>query len=235
MRWSVWRMGARSTWEPGRKAMMPPRSTESPPLTLATMVPSHLAVVVVGGTDLFPHLDLGGLVLGEHERAFFVFPALHQGFHFVPHLGGDFALRGGEFVDGDLAFGLVADVHHDEVLGDGDDAAFDHFPFLDPPQDSLRRVRSWIPCPASQASLHPWLQPWFRPGKLPPQRPLPESPLPKKSLPRKSLPRSSSELCRGCRRRSLGLGLRPGLDFLRLGVVSQFVVFRTVHVRLTPC
>ena len=94
----------------------------------------HFPIVVVGGTDLFPHLDLGGFILGEHERAFFIFPALHQGFHVLPHLGGDFPLGGGEFVDGDLAFGLVADVHHDVILGDGHDAAFDDFPFLDSPQ-----------------------------------------------------------------------------------------------------
>ena len=94
----------------------------------------HIPVVMVGVTDLFPHLDLGGLVFGKHEGAFFIFPGLHQGFHFLPHLGGDFPLGGGEFVDGDLAFGLVADVHHDVILGDGHDAAFDDFPFLDSPQ-----------------------------------------------------------------------------------------------------
>ena len=56
-----------------------------------------VAVIVVGGTDLFPHLDLGGLVFGEHERALPRFAGLHQGLHLVPHLGGDFALGAGEF------------------------------------------------------------------------------------------------------------------------------------------
>ena len=84
--------------------------------------------------DFFPDLHARSLDLGEHERPFLVLAALQQGIYLFPHLGGYFPIRCGEFCYGNLALTFIADIHHDKIFGDGNYAAPDHLPLLNPAQ-----------------------------------------------------------------------------------------------------
>ena len=63
-----------------------------------------------------------GLLLGEDDHAFLVFELLDEDINLVADLDGLDVL---EFVAGDDAFALVADVHEDFLGADFDDGAFD--------------------------------------------------------------------------------------------------------------
>ena len=91
--------------------------------------PLDRAVVVVAGFDGIPDLDLGGLFLGQDDALLFVIPVFHHHLDFVVELGVDFAVLVAEFLDANLAFGLVADVHQNVILVDGDDPAGDDLAF----------------------------------------------------------------------------------------------------------
>ena len=81
------RTGRRSTCEPGKKALTPPRMvTERPPLTRALMVPFDELVALTGGRDLVPDLETVGLLLGEDAQAVFVFAALEEDVDLVADL-----------------------------------------------------------------------------------------------------------------------------------------------------
>ena len=129
MYWSRFRTGRMSTWLPGRNAFTP-MSTERPPFTRPTMVPLTISSRSQAARDLVPDAHLVGLLLGEDDHAGVVLTALEEDLDGVAGLDGDFAARVGELGDGDLAFGLVADVDDRVVLGDLDDGALDDLAFL---------------------------------------------------------------------------------------------------------
>jgi hypothetical protein len=64
---------------------------------------------------------VGGLLLGEDDHAFVVFEAFEEDFDLVA----DLDVFVFEFVGGDGPFGLVADVHEDDLRFDFEDLAFD--------------------------------------------------------------------------------------------------------------
>ena len=64
---------------------------------------------------------MGGLLLERTTIAFVIFEALEQDFDFVA----DLDVLVFEFVGGDGAFGLVADVHKDDLGFDFEDATLD--------------------------------------------------------------------------------------------------------------
>ncbi len=80
--------------------------------------------------QLDPAFFAAGLVTGQDSFTERVLNALKVNFHRIAHLdvGGD--ARHGEFFEGDAAFGLQADVHHGEVVFNGDDGALDDLAFL---------------------------------------------------------------------------------------------------------
>jgi len=89
------------------------------------------AVVVVALLDAFPHLDVGGLVLGQDDALVLVVPPFHHDLDGVADLGGDAAVFPPELIDADLALGLVADVDQHQVLVDRCDHPGDDFAFLE--------------------------------------------------------------------------------------------------------
>ena len=82
------------------------------------------AAFVADGEDAFPVLLELGLFLGEDDHALLVFEFLDQDVDLVADLDGFDVV---EFVAGDDAFALVADVHQDFLGADFDDGAFDDF------------------------------------------------------------------------------------------------------------
>ena len=126
------RTGRRSTCEPGRNALTPPRMvTERPPFTRWLMVPSMSSSRSHALGDLVPHLQLVGLLLGEDAQAVVVLAALEEDVDLVAGLDRDVAVGAGELLERDLAFGLVADVDDDVILVQLDDAAVDDVAFFD--------------------------------------------------------------------------------------------------------
>src|SRR5262249_55258281 len=71
-----------------------------------------------GLLDLAPHPELLGLVAGEHDLTRLVVARLEVHVDLVTFLHGDRSITGGELVDGDVPFGLVADVDRDAVAPD---------------------------------------------------------------------------------------------------------------------
>jgi hypothetical protein len=67
--------------------------------------------------DLFPVLLVGGFLFGEDDHAFVIFEAFEEDFDFVA----DLDVFVFEFVGGDGAFGLVADVDEDDLGFDFED------------------------------------------------------------------------------------------------------------------
>ena len=82
-----------------------------------------------GALDLVPNLHLLGLFARQHDVAFAVFGALEQHVDHVSFTNNYLAGLVEELVDGDDAFGLVADVDHDLVGGDFQNGALDDFTF----------------------------------------------------------------------------------------------------------
>ena len=80
------------------------------------------AAFVADGEDALPVLLELGLFLGEDDHALLVFELLDQDIDLVADLDGFDVF---EFVAGDDAFALVADVHEDFLGADFDDGAFD--------------------------------------------------------------------------------------------------------------
>ena len=79
-------------------------------------------VVVVGGVDHIPGLELARLLMGDHKLPLAVLGGLDKHFHLVP----DLEVRVvAEFRGGDHAFALGADVDDDLALVDGSHHTFD--------------------------------------------------------------------------------------------------------------
>src|SRR6185437_9932550 len=87
-------------------------------------------LVVEGLFQLDPAFLAASLVAAQHGFAQGVFDALQIDLDGVADLDVGGHARHGEFLQGDAAFGLQADVHHREVILDGDDGALDDRPFL---------------------------------------------------------------------------------------------------------
>ena len=94
----------------------------------------------VGLLDLVPDLHLLGFFAREDDVAFAVFGALEQHVDDVAGLDGDLAGLVDELVDGDDAFGLVADVDDDFGRGDFQDGALDDFAFRDVAEAAIVKV-----------------------------------------------------------------------------------------------
>ena len=69
------------------------------------------AAIAVHAHDLIPVLLMGGLFLGKDDDAFVVFEAFQKDFNLVPHF--DFFVF--KLGNGNSAFGLVADVHQNDL------------------------------------------------------------------------------------------------------------------------
>ena len=102
-----------------------------PAFDLGDHLPLDDAVVVVDLADIVPDLDFGGFFLGEVNGAVFIVVKFQQHIDFIADGGLDVTLFVFKFVNRDLSFGLVADVHHDKVVIDLDDSPSDYLPLLD--------------------------------------------------------------------------------------------------------
>src|SRR5690606_30458415 len=92
--------------------------------------------------DLVPDLHLLGLLARQHDMAFPVLGPLEQHVDDVARLHRDLAVLVEEFLDGDDALGLVADVDDDLVLGDLQHRAFDDFAFCYIPEAAIVKVQT---------------------------------------------------------------------------------------------
>ena len=86
------------------------------------------AAIAVHAHDLIPVLLMGGLFLGKDDDAFVVFEAFQKDLDLVPHF--DFLVF--KLGNGNSAFGLVADVHQNDLGtdfldGSGNDGTFTQF------------------------------------------------------------------------------------------------------------
>ena len=124
------RTGRTSICEPGRNARTP-MSTASPPLIRSMTRPMTTFLLGVGLLDLVPDLHLLGFFAREDDVAFAVFGALEQHVDGVAGLHGNLPGLVDELVDGNDAFGLVADVDDDFGRGDFEDGALDDLTFRD--------------------------------------------------------------------------------------------------------
>lgn len=84
------------------------------------------ALVIVGFFDLLPDLDVLGLFLGENDALFLIIPPFDHHLDLVADLSVDVALLVLEFVDADLTFGFVSDIHQNVILVHRYDPAGDH-------------------------------------------------------------------------------------------------------------
>ena len=75
------------------------------------------SAVLIDFDDLVPVLFVGGFLLGENDHALVVFEALEKHFDFFADF--DFLIL--EFIGWDCAFGLVADVHEDDLRANFED------------------------------------------------------------------------------------------------------------------
>jgi hypothetical protein len=94
------------------------------------IVPFDQLVALDRLVDLVPDLELVGLLLGELDLAVLVLGLLEVDVDGVADLDRGCCRRVDELFDGDLAFGLVADVYGHVVLGDLDHDALDDLAFL---------------------------------------------------------------------------------------------------------
>ena len=95
----------------------------------------------VGLLDLVPDLHLLGFFAREDDVAFAVFGALEQHVDDVAGLHGDLAGLVDELVDGDDAFGLVADVDDDFRRRHFEDGALDDLAFRDVAEAVIVKVQ----------------------------------------------------------------------------------------------
>ena len=95
----------------------------------------------VGLLDVVPDLHLLGFFAREDDVAVAVFGALEQDVDDVAGLHGDLAGLVDELVDGDDAFGLVADVDDDFGRGDFQNGALDDFTFRDVAEAVIVKVQ----------------------------------------------------------------------------------------------
>ena len=95
----------------------------------------------VGLLDVVPDLHLLGFFAREHDVAVAVLGALEQDVDDVARLHGDLAGLVDELVDGDDAFGLVADVDDDFGRRDFQDGALDDFTFRDVAEAAIVKVQ----------------------------------------------------------------------------------------------
>ncbi len=102
-----------------------------------------------GALDLVPNLHLLGLLARQHDVAFTVFGALEQHVDHVAFTDNDLAGFVEELVDGDDAFGLVADVDYDFVCGNFENGALDDFTF--------REVAEAVIVKVQQAGIFLWV------------------------------------------------------------------------------
>ena len=70
----------------------------------------------MGLFDVFPHFDLGGFFLGEHDHFVFVIPPFHHYFDRIIHLSVYISILILEFMNVDLAFRFITDVHEDMIF-----------------------------------------------------------------------------------------------------------------------
>ena len=87
-------------------------------------------LVVEGLFQLDPAFLAAGLVARQDGFAKRVLDALQIDFDFVADIDVGGNARHREFLEGDAAFGLQADIDHGEVVLDGDDGALDDGAFL---------------------------------------------------------------------------------------------------------
>ncbi len=95
----------------------------------------------IGLLDLVPDLHLLGFFAREDDVAFAVFGALEQHVDDVAGLDRDLAGLVDELVDGDDAFGLVADVDDDFRRRDFEDGALDDLAFRDVAEAAIVKVQ----------------------------------------------------------------------------------------------
>ena len=101
----------------------------------------HDLLLGEGALDLVPNLHLLGLLARQHDVAFTILGALEQHVDDVAGLHGDLAGFVEELVDGDDAFGLVADVDDDFAVGDFENRALDDFAFRYIPEAVIVKVQ----------------------------------------------------------------------------------------------
>src|SRR5687768_15951197 len=94
-----------------------------------------------GALDLVPNLHLLGLLARQHDVAFTVFRALEQHVDHVSFTNNYLAGFIEEFVYGDDAFGLVADVDDDFVCRDLQDGALDDLAFREVAEAVIVKVQ----------------------------------------------------------------------------------------------
>ncbi len=80
-----------------------------------------------GLVDLIPDSQFVGLVFGELDQTVLILERVDVDADHGTFCDVDFAFGSDELINGDSSFGLVPNVHHDEILGHHDDGAFDNF------------------------------------------------------------------------------------------------------------
>ena len=116
------------------------------------------AAVLVDFDDLVPVLFVGGFLLGENDHALIVFEALEEHFDFVADF--DFLIL--EFVGWDGAFGLVADVHEDDLRADFEDGSLDDGSFTEIREFGVDQVAQLLVGGFCDGSTHMvWLVVWL--------------------------------------------------------------------------
>ena len=132
------RIGRMSTWERGRKATAPSRSTVKPPLTWLKMTPWTFSLLLKAFSSLPQLSSATGFVTRQHGFAERIFDPVEKHFDLVANLEFAFAAGHGEFTQRHAAFRLQADVDDGHVLFNRDNNALDDGAFLQfpPAKDS---------------------------------------------------------------------------------------------------
>ena len=81
---------------------------------------------MVNSNNFLPVLAVGGFLLGEHDHALVIFEFYEKHFDFVTLF--DFLVF--KFCDWDSPFGLVTDVHEDNLGFNGDNGSVDNGSFF---------------------------------------------------------------------------------------------------------
>ncbi len=102
-----------------------------PALHLADDMAFHPLFFIKCFFEIFPDLEVFRALARQYDPAAFSFRRVEKYVDVVPHFNLNVALAVGEFLDGDLALGFIADIDQDMRRRDADDPTLNDSPGFD--------------------------------------------------------------------------------------------------------